>query len=1219
MQIANYGEQTDGSVIDLNGNIMTADNRIKICESVEALPASEKSIIQAIQDCTREWYDFIIDWATWSGKSTTVGSIIRGITGNSVIQTVPRVLAARWLWSRISDILLAQTWDPQFTIWKWEIWFRTWGGNSGNKIDMLSINTDWTQLRRMLQSWLYPDTLIIDEIQSKSTATDVLLQLAVERKEMQIWIMSATLDTEKIQDFLKKHGREAPIIKIPWKIFPIQEYYNPKQWSYDKILELAHAWKHTLVLVSWKGEIDEWVNKLSENLQWWFEIIWLHAELSENEQAYVIEPLEWDDITRVIVATNVAEESITIPYLDAVVDLGRHKVWVINSDGIWELRIEPAPLANTRQRRWRVGRTKPGEYHRHSNTPLEDLYEYSQAEIENSTLEQIILLYSYSEKDLRSMISEAKRTQIPLFLHEIDINLMNIWYKRLQRIWALDEAWNITELWRDILILWIDPFLWRMVIESIKRWCIEEMITICSIFSVNWFLSKDGNWDKLKTWSKKKSDFLWYIDILNLCTQKKLSPEMIGQLIYLWVEREELEEFERLNGEKELFQVVKLEVLWIKNHKIQEIQNMIYKLRERLNSNGIQVSKRKKITSHDIMQAFKDSTDITPKFDNIWICITAWYPFYQFRFDRELDRFVHDDSDGKRSKEKFKQASISMIEVLENSSFIGIPFILGPDEDNDLWNYELDTESFFDQDRPVKQDFALLSHITNIRDSYFKEALQTQSNYSSPVKWNKSPKKTPTARTLDDMQEEYIIAISDIQKWFSHEQFLYYTLPLFLITQNHRFKKLSRWKEPRYLEELYHRISRFLQHNKWDYIYRISNSFEDIEKSFLSDGDIFESFRTWEKKMVLERKKINNQGKKINKQTAWDIERKKNIFLEEKKYRETLWRFERANFDSEVKFDAKEERLTRGMFIYLDMKSRTFQKLREQYQIEIIPMNRAQRVKQIGKINASNNSKSQLKTFKTRISDINRFTSTLIALKDYCDHPSTENYAKIKDDFDYVENFILLNDKNREKHLLSSKSQQAKLSKGITAIKQHQFDNTGAKRHLRGIQSFSRGLAHFIESFTAEKVRLERKLQEQQIAIEYKRTHNLDLRTELAFFFQYLYNEEYYFQKIEPLLNDILIKILESEDMSFEEIIENCIKLSFDSSKLQRRLHTSELIDFLKWKKDFFNRLQKAQAIRGKLEKKSKEDTNPDDYKATNTLMQWEIEYLEKFRTKILA
>ena len=130
MQIANYWEQPDGSIVDLNGNTMSVQTRIEICRSVEELPASEKSIIDAIQYYTKEWLDFIVDGSTWSWKSTTVWNIVRSVTGNSVIQTVPRVLAARWLGDRVSNILLAQTWDAKFTLWKWEIWFRTGAWNS---------------------------------------------------------------------------------------------------------------------------------------------------------------------------------------------------------------------------------------------------------------------------------------------------------------------------------------------------------------------------------------------------------------------------------------------------------------------------------------------------------------------------------------------------------------------------------------------------------------------------------------------------------------------------------------------------------------------------------------------------------------------------------------------------------------------------------------------------------------------------------------------------------------------------------------------------------------------------------------------------------------------------------------------------------------------------------------------------------------------------------
>jgi hypothetical protein len=95
---------------------------------------------------------------------------------------------------------------------------------------------------------------------------------------------------------------------------------------------------------------------------------------------------------------------------------------------------------------------------------------------------------------------------------------------------------------------------------------------------------------------------------------------------------------------------------------------MIYKLQERLSSNGINVNKRKEIVSKNISE--------NGDFDDIATCIVAGYPFYYFKYDQEQKRFIHEDHDGKRSREMFKQASISMVEVSKDKSYIGMPFIL---------------------------------------------------------------------------------------------------------------------------------------------------------------------------------------------------------------------------------------------------------------------------------------------------------------------------------------------------------------------------------------------------------------------------------------------------------------------------------------------------------------------------------------------------------------
>lgn len=1169
------GEQADGSIVDKNGLIMTADTRIEILRSVESLPASQKDIRGAIAELIREKQDIIIDGSTWSGKTTTVPIIAREETGNKVVVTGPRVLSVIAAANRTSQILLAQTGNPDFTIKYDEIWYRTGAWNSSERTANLSFHTDGTEMMRQLFSWITPWIIIFDEVQEKSIPTDILLYLARYRKDIQIIIMSATLDPQIYQDFLKIRGREIPVVQIPGKIFPIEEHYHKREWFLEKTVELAQAGKHTLLFVSGKAEIKDYSEKLRNKLWVWYEVLELHAELSEKEQFAAMIPPSDPNIIRVIVATNVAESSITIPYLHAVVDTWVHKIWRINSDGISELRIEPVTLANTKQRCWRSGRVQEWEYYRYCDTPIEDLFEYPEADIENSSLEREILLFLKSWRDLRSLISEARRNGNDLFMHKVDMNLLNIWYERLTRIGALNIDGNITDIGKDILHISLDPFHARMIIEWIKRGCAEEMILIAVILSVNGFLSKEGTWKEIKTGTNKKSDFLNYVDLYHIATHKSLSQEIVERLVFLWIDREEMIWYQKSKWEKMLFEMVNLEPLGIKNHKISQIYNKTSLIKKRLNASNITLPKRSHITSKTIIS--------WNYLDAILSSISAGYPFFIFSYNPESKRFEHDDRWGKRSGELFQLANISRVTPSPLQKYIWVPFIIWP---NDFWESGKtleDDDIFFDVALHSQDgDFCILSHISEIQESHIKNALETQNRYSwiFEVKGKKEKQEEQKFFNIKQIREEYLHIREEMGDKFSSEEYLLYLLPLLIMSENLQFKKFLAKKQGQVIHTMKQRLSRFLKNNMEKYLYRISSNIEKTESNFIHDSDIMGDFRQWEQNLQNSQKRETSRGKKISRTEIEEVQRKRELFEARSGYEIALGRLEWGNFDFD--FSKKETFLLHKVTESLLSSGNTFNRMKIIYDSEIWMMDQETRSAHSKHIREASNQQSILTHWSTRMRTLNHFISQLQILIQYCEKPTPENYDMI--DFQYFKQ-IFGNHKNKE--IIPTRSQLEKYTKGLWAIVIHFHDRECKPKNITKLASAQRFFKWLIELYNAEVASIAKGQIEKRREIDKEKEWNLQTRKELCIFFSYLYEEEYYIQKIEPMINDILRQLLSSNNKNLDDIIFDYIIHIFDGQKMKRNKHTQILHNFYKKVREYEILLRNTQKKLPKWEKDS--------------------------------
>ncbi|MFI5891299.1 ATP-dependent RNA helicase HrpA [Actinoplanes sp. NPDC051513] len=497
----------------------------------QALPVSQRKddILAAIRD----HQVVVVAGETGSGKTTQIPKICmelgRGVRGQ-IGHTQPRRIAARTVAERIAEEL-----------------DRPLGSTVGYKVRFTDQVSDDTMVKVMTDGILLAeiqndrqllryDTLIIDEAHERSLNIDFILgylrELLPRRPDLKLIITSATIETQRFAEhFAGKDGKPAPVIEVSGRTYPVEVRYRPLVMTteddveepMDQVDGIAEAVDELgregdgdiLVFLSGEREIRDTADALGKRNLRGTEIVPLYGRLSAAEQHKVFER---HSQRRVVLATNVAETSLTVPGIRYVIDPGTARISrYSNRLKVQRLPIEPVSQASANQRKGRCGRLADGICVRlYSEEDFEARPEFTEPEILRTNLASVILQMTN--------LGLGDLAKFP-FIDPPDKRNINDGVKLLEELGALDER-RLTPLGRQLAQLPVDPRLARMVIEADKQNCVAEVMVIAAALSIQdpreRPVDKQQQADeKHARFTDKESDFFSYLNLWRYLREKQ--------------------------------------------------------------------------------------------------------------------------------------------------------------------------------------------------------------------------------------------------------------------------------------------------------------------------------------------------------------------------------------------------------------------------------------------------------------------------------------------------------------------------------------------------------------------------------------------------------------------------------------------------------------------------------------------------------------------------
>ena len=332
------------------------------------------------------------------------------------------------------------------------------------------------------------DTLIIDEAHERSLNIDFLLgylrQVLPRRPDLKVIVTSATIDADRFAQHFASPAGAAPVIQVSGRLFPVEQRGRPFEESREFDLNDAigeavdELWREgggdVLVFLPGEREIREAAEHLRKHHPPGVELVPLFARLSQPEQDRVFEP---HSARRIVLATNVAETSLTVPGIQFVIDAGTARVKRYSyRNKVEQLLVEPVSQAAANQRAGRCGRVSDGICIRlYDEKEFAARPRFTDPEILRSSLAGVILRMK--------ALGLGDVEEFP-FLEPPPRRAIADGYQLLAELGAVDETNALTTIGRELSKLPLDPRVGRMILEARNREALTEVLVIASAFSV---------------------------------------------------------------------------------------------------------------------------------------------------------------------------------------------------------------------------------------------------------------------------------------------------------------------------------------------------------------------------------------------------------------------------------------------------------------------------------------------------------------------------------------------------------------------------------------------------------------------------------------------------------------------------------------------------------------------------------------------------------------
>ncbi len=507
----------------------------------EELPVSARR--EDIAAAIRDHQVVVVAGETGSGKTTQLPKIClelgRGVRGQ-IGHTQPRRIAARTVAERIAEEL-----DTPL------------GATVGYKVRFTDQVTDDTMVKVMTDGILLAeiqndrmlrryDTLIIDEAHERSLNIDFILgylrELLPRRPDLKLIITSATIETQRFAEHFAGPQGPAPVIEVSGRTYPVEVRYRPltvqteeeREEPIDQVDGIAAAVDELgaessgdiLVFLSGEREIRDTAEALTKRDLRNTEIVPLYGRLSAAEQHKVFQRHTG---RRVVLATNVAETSLTVPGIRYVIDPGTARISrYSNRLKVQRLPIEAVSQASANQRKGRCGRTSDGICIRlYSEEDFEARPAFTEPEILRTNLASVILQMTN--------LGLGDLAKFP-FIDPPDRRNVTDGVKLLEELGALDGR-KLTPLGRQLAQLPVDPRLARMVIEADKQDCVAEVMVITAALSIQDPRERPADKqqqadEKHNRFADKESDFFSYLNLWRYLReqQRELSGNQFRRL-----------------------------------------------------------------------------------------------------------------------------------------------------------------------------------------------------------------------------------------------------------------------------------------------------------------------------------------------------------------------------------------------------------------------------------------------------------------------------------------------------------------------------------------------------------------------------------------------------------------------------------------------------------------------------------------------------------------